>query len=170
MTGLFLVDGHQLLYRTWFGFPARITSRDKTHDLTGVFGFLALMRKAHRLHAPDNELVVIFDSEHAAAGRAAAVPGYKADRATAGHSPVTALAGRAAVAGAGAGAVLRYRQDCPSCSEHVSSVVPDGCLLLPRVARERHRGGVACEAGAATHLEAQADYCLRRASIVVCIG
>ncbi len=92
MTGLFLVDGYQLLYRAWFGFPARITSRDKILDLTGVFGFLALMRKAHRLHAPDSELVVIFDGEHAAAGRTAAVPGYKANRATADHTPITALA------------------------------------------------------------------------------
>ncbi|WP_199489301.1 5'-3' exonuclease [Micromonospora craniellae] len=91
MTGLFLVDGHQLLYRAWFGFPARITSRDKTRDLTGVFGFLALMRKAHRLHAPDHELVVVFDGEHAAARRAAAVPGYKANRAGADHTPIASL-------------------------------------------------------------------------------
>ncbi|WP_245716003.1 hypothetical protein [Micromonospora peucetia] len=81
MTALFLVDGNQLLYRAWFGFPTRITSRDKTRDLTGVFGFLALMRKAHRLHAPDSELVVIFDGEHAT-GRTDTVPGYKANRAT----------------------------------------------------------------------------------------
>lgn len=91
MTGLFLVDGHQLLYRAWFGFPARITSRDRTRDLTGVFGFLALMRKAHRLHAPGSELVVVFDGEHAAAGRATTVPGYKANRAAADHTPITAL-------------------------------------------------------------------------------
>ncbi|WP_194823111.1 hypothetical protein [Micromonospora sp. S-DT3-3-22] len=47
--------------------------------------------KAHRLHAPDHELVVVFDGEHAAARRATAVPGYKANRARADHTPITAL-------------------------------------------------------------------------------
>jgi hypothetical protein len=45
---LVLVDGNNLLWRSEFGFPARIRSRDKTRDVTGVFGFFALLRKGIR--------------------------------------------------------------------------------------------------------------------------
>lgn len=91
MTAVFVVDGHHLLYRAWFGFPTRITSRDKTRDLTGVFGFLALARKAHRLHAPESEIVVVFDGEEAAASRAGTEPAYKANRLKADHAPIGSL-------------------------------------------------------------------------------
>ncbi|MFK3983066.1 5'-3' exonuclease H3TH domain-containing protein [Micromonospora sp. NPDC050397] len=91
MTALFAVDGHHLLYRAWFGFPARIMSRDRTRDLTGVFGFLALARKAHHLHAPDSEMVVVFDGEFGTADRVRAEPTYKANRATADHTPIKSL-------------------------------------------------------------------------------
>ena len=49
---LLLVDGSNLLFRAWFGFPARIKSRDEARDLTGVFGFLALLRVAVRDEIP----------------------------------------------------------------------------------------------------------------------
>lgn len=92
MTPLFLIDGHQLLYRAWFGFPTRITSRDKSRDLTGVFGFLALGRKAHLLHGAGHELVVVFDGEYATTTRAEIDAGYKANRAEADHTPIKSLA------------------------------------------------------------------------------
>ncbi|MFI9644367.1 5'-3' exonuclease H3TH domain-containing protein [Micromonospora sp. NPDC051925] len=88
---LFVVDGHNVMYRAWFGFPARITSRDKIRDLTGVFGFLALVRKAHLLRAPDSEMLVVFDGENATATRTNADPDYKANRADADHSPIKSL-------------------------------------------------------------------------------
>jgi hypothetical protein len=47
-TRLTCVDAHQLLFRAFYGFPARITSRDKERDLTGVFGFFALLRAGLR--------------------------------------------------------------------------------------------------------------------------
>lgn len=80
---LLLVDGNNLLFRAHFGFPARITSRDKTRDLTAVFGFFALLRAAVRdeLIAPP-ELVVVFDGELGAAERRKADPAYKAHRPT----------------------------------------------------------------------------------------
>ncbi|WP_201301364.1 5'-3' exonuclease [Nocardiopsis sp. FR6] len=90
-TPVLLVDGHHLLYRCYFGFPARITSRDRTRDLTGVFGFLALLRKAHMTHAADHQVVVVFDGEQGSAARAQADPTYKANRAEADHSPVQSL-------------------------------------------------------------------------------
>ncbi|MFF4924222.1 5'-3' exonuclease H3TH domain-containing protein [Kitasatospora sp. NPDC001261] len=78
---LLVVDGHNLLYRSWYGFPTRINSRDKTRDLTGVFGFVALLRKAQRLHAPGHELFVVFDAENGADTRVAQDSDYKANRA-----------------------------------------------------------------------------------------
>jgi 5'-3' exonuclease len=91
VTPLFVVDGHHLLYRAWFGFPARITSRDTSRDLTGVFGFLALARKAHQLHGPGHELVVAFDGEYAIDARAGTDTAYKANRAQADHTPIKSL-------------------------------------------------------------------------------
>ncbi|MFE5325502.1 5'-3' exonuclease H3TH domain-containing protein [Embleya sp. NPDC056575] len=89
-TPLLLVDGHHLLYSAWFGFPARITSRNGA-DLTGVFGTLALLWKSHREHAPGHEVLVAFDGEHGSAARAEADPDYKANRADADHSPIASL-------------------------------------------------------------------------------
>ncbi|MFE2867709.1 hypothetical protein [Embleya sp. NPDC059259] len=89
-TPLLLVDGHHLLYNAWFGFRARITSRESA-DLTGVFGTLALLHKADREHAPDHEVFVAFDGEHGSAARAETDPDYKANRADADHSPIASL-------------------------------------------------------------------------------
>lgn len=44
---LVLVDGFNLLWRAAYGFPARITAPDG-RDVTPMFGFLALLRKALR--------------------------------------------------------------------------------------------------------------------------
>jgi DNA polymerase-1 len=76
-----LVDGSNLLFRSWFGFPARIKSRDKARDLTGVFGFFALLRVAVRKEtAADPEIMVVFDGELGSAERREADPAYKAHR------------------------------------------------------------------------------------------
>ena len=48
MTPLLLVDGHHLLFRAHYGFPARITSRDGARDLTGR---LRVLRSAPRRHS-----------------------------------------------------------------------------------------------------------------------
>ena len=91
-TPLLAVDGHHLLYRSWWGFTdRRIMSRDKTRDLTGVFGFLAILRKTHLETAPTHEIIVAFDAEDAATARQAADPRYKAGRAAVDHTPVKSL-------------------------------------------------------------------------------
>ncbi|MDT0307653.1 5'-3' exonuclease H3TH domain-containing protein [Streptomyces sp. DSM 44917] len=77
---LLLVDGHNLLFRAWYGFPTRIRTRDQTVDRTGVFGFAALLRKAHRRHAAGHEVFVVFDAEDGGAARAEADSSYKAHR------------------------------------------------------------------------------------------
>lgn len=91
---LLLVDGHNLLWRSWYGFPARITSRDKTRDLTGVFGFFALLRVAVRELDVPPEIVVVFDGENAWGERTAIDQDYKAHRPTdpEAMAPIRALA------------------------------------------------------------------------------
>ena len=92
MTPLLAVDGHHLLYRSWWGFSSRrIMSRDQTRDLTGVFGFLAILRKTHLEQASDHEIIVVFDGENAAAARQAMDRGYKASRAGLDHTPIRSL-------------------------------------------------------------------------------
>jgi DNA polymerase-1 len=91
---LLLVDGSNLLFRAWFGFPARIKSRDKTRDLTGVFGFFALLRVAVRDEIPAHpEITVVFDGELGSAARRATDPAYKAHRPSgeAALAPIKAL-------------------------------------------------------------------------------
>lgn len=91
---LLLVDGNNLLFRAHFGFPARIASRDKSCDLTGVFGFFALLRAAIRDELPDiPEVVVVFDGEFGSVERRKLDPAYKAHRPTddAALAPIKAL-------------------------------------------------------------------------------
>jgi DNA polymerase-1 len=89
---LVLVDGNNLLWRSEFGFPARIRSRDKTRDVTGVFGFFALLRKGIRENvSPEPEVVVCFDGEGGAARRIAVDPAYKANRADVDVTPILSL-------------------------------------------------------------------------------
>lgn len=79
---LLLVDGHNLLWRAAFGFPAEIRSRDKTRDLTAPFGFFALLRVAIRDELPAApEVIVVFDGEHGSAERQDSDADYKANRA-----------------------------------------------------------------------------------------
>ncbi|MCU1680247.1 MAG: hypothetical protein JWQ81_986 [Amycolatopsis sp.] len=78
---LLLVDGHNLLWRAAFGFPAAILSRDKTRDLTPVFGFFALLKVAIREEMPSlPEVLVVFDGEYGTADRKEADAEYKANR------------------------------------------------------------------------------------------
>lgn len=78
---LLLVDGHNLLWRAAFGFPAAILSRDKTRDVTAEFGFFALLRVAIRDEFVDPpEVLVVFDGQHGAAERQGTDVGYKANR------------------------------------------------------------------------------------------
>lgn len=78
---LLLVDGNNLLFRAYFGFPSRITSRDTGRDLTGVFGFFALLRSAVRNELTSfPEIVVVFDGVLGSAGRREIDPAYKAHR------------------------------------------------------------------------------------------
>lgn len=70
------MDGHNLLHRAAFGFPARITSRSG-RDITLVFGFFALIRAAARGLEIPPEVIVVFDGPDGATDRRALLPSYK---------------------------------------------------------------------------------------------
>jgi DNA polymerase-1 len=70
------VDGHNLLHRAAFGFPARITSRSG-RDITLVFGFFALIRAGARSLDTPPEVIVVFDGQDGAADRRALLSRYK---------------------------------------------------------------------------------------------
>lgn len=79
-TPLLVADGHNLLWAA-AGTPASVSSRDGTRDLTGVFMFFALLRKAIRENIPGQpEAIVVFDGERGSATRKTADPDYKAGR------------------------------------------------------------------------------------------
>ncbi len=86
---LLLVDGHNLLWRAAFGFPARITSRD-SRDITAEFGFFALLRVGQR-ELSEAECIVCFDGQYGPAKRQSLNPDYKATRIEADMSPIKAL-------------------------------------------------------------------------------
>lgn len=89
---LVLVDGHNLLWMAALGTPASISSRDGTRDLTAVFMFFALLRKAIRENIEsDPEVLVAFDGERGAAARKVLDPGYKANRPTETPLPIKSL-------------------------------------------------------------------------------
>ena len=65
MIPVLLVDGHNLMHRAEFGFPARIRSRSG-RDITSVFGFYALLGSAIRaLGVEEYGIVVCSDSPDA---------------------------------------------------------------------------------------------------------
>lgn len=65
MVPVLIVDGHNLMHRAEFGFPARIRSRHG-RDITSVFGFYALLGSALRtLGVRDYSTIICFDSPDA---------------------------------------------------------------------------------------------------------
>ncbi|WP_200931469.1 5'-3' exonuclease H3TH domain-containing protein [Frankia sp. R43] len=93
---LFLIDGHNLLFRACFGTPAEIYSRDaERRDITTEFMFFALLRKAVTAELDSwPEILVVFDGEHGSAERQASDADYKANRDTSdtARRPLEALA------------------------------------------------------------------------------
>ncbi len=87
---LMLVDGHNLLWRAAFGFPAKVTARDGT-DRTAVFAFFALLRVALRELDRPVECLVCFDGQFGACWRQQADQSYKHNRQEIDLSPLTGL-------------------------------------------------------------------------------
>jgi DNA polymerase-1 len=76
---LFLVDGNNLLWRAAHGRPAPFAA-DDGRDLTALFRFFTLLRRALGSYGLFSECVVCFDGADAWSGRLEVDPTYKANR------------------------------------------------------------------------------------------
>ena len=76
---LFLVDGNNLLWRAAHGWPAPFAAEDG-RDLTPLFRFVTLLRRAVGTYGVFAECVVCFDGAEAWAGRLEVDASYKSNR------------------------------------------------------------------------------------------
>jgi|GEM_PF-6786114 len=74
-----IVDGMNFVFRAEYGFPARILNSQK-RDVTCIFGFFALVRKALRQVEGEYELICVFDGQNAASTRKSELTDYKSNR------------------------------------------------------------------------------------------
>lgn len=77
MSTLLLADGHNLLFRSFYGIPARIVGRSG-QKLNAVLGVIGMLLRVARAEGPTGALVV-FDSE-TGSFRDRETPSYKASR------------------------------------------------------------------------------------------
>jgi len=76
---LVLVDGHNLLWRAFYGFPRSVVSKEG-EDRTGVFGFFGLLRVALRHLDGPVRCCICFDGQYASDVQRVQNPSYKAQR------------------------------------------------------------------------------------------
>lgn len=76
MNRLLLIDGHNLLFKAFFGIPERLDAEGKC--IHGVIGFISMMVKIIRKTTPTHVLVV-FDPEETPS-RTESYPEYKSNR------------------------------------------------------------------------------------------
>lgn len=79
MPPIVVIDGHNLLWCAHNGFPARIKDRSG-QDITGLFGFFALLRLILTDIGEELDCVVCFDGEIGSEARARSLISYKTDR------------------------------------------------------------------------------------------
>lgn len=78
MKRLVLIDGHNLLFRMFYGIPASIKNRNGV-EIRGVIGFLGALKKLNNALNPTS-LAVIFDSETSRNTNADLLDSYKSNR------------------------------------------------------------------------------------------
>lgn len=74
-----IVDGHNFLFRGFYGVPIQVKRPDGT-PINAIYGFFSLLRNALKTIDPDY-LVIVFDSETSADDKKLKNPEYKANRA-----------------------------------------------------------------------------------------
>lgn len=74
-----IIDGHNFLFRGFYGVPAQVKRADGT-PINAVYGFFSLLRDILKTVNPDY-LIIVFDSETSANNKKLAKPEYKANRA-----------------------------------------------------------------------------------------
>lgn len=78
MHKLLIIDGHNLLFRMFYGIPSPIFNSNGK-DIRGVIGFIGGMLKAINLYDFD-EMIVVFDSESSTSERLDIDTNYKGNR------------------------------------------------------------------------------------------
>jgi len=79
MNKLLIVDGFNLLWRAYFGFPTRIKNKSG-FDITAPFGFFALLRADAIKIGPELRIIVCFDGQLGSDEKRKALPEYKSNR------------------------------------------------------------------------------------------
>lgn len=85
-----IVDGLNLLWRAALGFPTRVRSKTGA-DITGIFGFFALLNVAWREYGSTADVIVCFDGQQGLQSRQSISSGYKASRADLDLTPLESL-------------------------------------------------------------------------------
>lgn len=78
MSRLLIIDGHNLLFRMFYGIPSAIKNSEGK-DIRGVIGFIGGMLKAINLYKFDN-MIVVFDSETSTGSKLDIDKNYKSNR------------------------------------------------------------------------------------------
>ncbi len=78
MKKLVLIDGHNLLFRMFYGIPASIHNK-KGIEIKGVIGFLGALKKIDNI-LKSTSMVVIFDSETSTSNNLSLLEDYKSNR------------------------------------------------------------------------------------------
>ncbi len=78
MKKLVLIDGHNLLFRMFYGIPASIHNK-KGIEIKGVIGFLGALKKIDNI-LKATSMVVIFDSETSTSNNLSLLEDYKSNR------------------------------------------------------------------------------------------
>ncbi len=78
MGKLLIIDGHNLLFRMFYGIPSAIPNSEGK-DIRGVIGFVGGMLKALNLYDFD-KMIVVFDSETSTDGKLEIDDNYKSNR------------------------------------------------------------------------------------------
>jgi len=75
---LLIVDGHNLLFRGYFGVP-EVAKLPSGLQVNAVFGFFSFLRKMVA-HLNSRKIIVVFDTETGTSDKIVEMPMYKADR------------------------------------------------------------------------------------------
>lgn len=75
---LIIVDGHNYLYRAYYGIPSSATLPNGT-KINAYYGFMSFLRKVANKYKP-NKLLVVFDSEKGISQKKKDNPDYKSNR------------------------------------------------------------------------------------------
>ncbi|HAM37155.1 MAG: polymerase I protein [candidate division WS6 bacterium GW2011_GWC1_36_11] len=78
MNRLLTIDGHNYLYRSYFGIPSTAKLKNGL-QVNAFYGFFSLLRKAYQYVKP-SEIIVVFDSENGVQGKLLKSENYKQNR------------------------------------------------------------------------------------------